>query len=254
MYNLAGESSGQKGLMNLKPPLVGKDVIVELHVPAETGSTSRLIYKGQYTDVSRYHNSRVVEYVETGYSAPLNISTSFSFGGTLAKGDTDDILSQIAFGTTKLTRNGGRIGNTDAATANTTDSTPGLILGSDKNKLDDSVAGASGATAADDYIRWSRQSTSSAMTNPYIMKIFKAYSTGGSINTNDPNSNSASGGRAGGANGSGDSVDYNNAQGRVHIYEEVNFSNFRAVSNAGSDIATHVLDWYATGWEIQELI
>jgi len=243
MYNLAGESNGAKGLMNLKPPLVGKDVIVELHVPPATGSAaSRLIYKGQYTDVSRYHNSRVVEYIETGYSSPLNISTNFSFGGTLAKGDVDDILSQIAFGTTKLTRNGGRIGNTGVASASAAGSAPGVILGNDQNKLDASTGL---ATSAADYISWAQASQSSAMTNPYIMKIFKAYATG---------SDAVTGVRTGGVNGSGDSIDYNDAEGRVHIYEEVTFSNFRAVSNAGSDLATHVLDWYATGWEIQELI
>lgn len=244
MYNLSGESNGSKSLINLKPPLVGKDVIVELHVPPSAGSAaSRLIYKGQYTDVSRYHNSRVVEYVETGYSSPLNISTSFSFGGTLAKGDVDDILSQIAFGTTKLTRNGGRIGITGSASVSDSSSSPGVILSGDQNKLINSTNGAN-PNAAADYIDWAAASQSSAMTNPYIMKLFKAYATGAG----------GQGSRSGGVNGSGDIVDYNDAEGRVHIYEEVCFSNFRAVSNAGSDIATHVLDWYATGWEIQELI
>jgi len=235
-YNFSREAQLRE-LDRLKAPLVGKDVVIEIHVPTDaagnpstTGGTT-MIYKGQYTDVSRYTNSRIVEYVETGYSTPLNIATNYSFGGTLAKGDVDDVLSQIAFGTTKLTRSGGRLFNSPGDAGNDVPPTE-TILDGDRPYLTNATA----------YDNWQRSSQSAMTINPYILKIFKAYT--GSAGEDTVRSGTPSG---------GESIDFSKDYGRVHIYEEVVFSNFRAVSNAGSDISTHVVDWYASGWEIQEL-
>jgi len=241
-YDLISEGSS-KSLNALKAPIVGKDVVVEIHVPTDAdgdpdnGRQSTLIYKGQYTDVSRYHNSRIVEYVETGYSTPLNIATTYSFGGTLAKGDVDDVLSQLVFGTTRLSRSGGRRPEVlDEASGGAVGySGSSTMLGSPTGTSGDSPKLANPVA----YAAWQGGLNTNKMTvNPYILKIFKAYS--GATHSEGADS--------------GENLEFSKLEGRVHIYEEVVFSNFRAVSNAGSDIATHVTDWYAGGWEIQELI